>query len=254
MEWQAKGIIIGVRKHSERDVILEVMTDTRGRHLGLVRGGRSKRLQPVLQPGNELDLTWKARLSDHLGQFTLEPERLNAANYLSNGFSLHALQHLCSLVRLLPERQEHPSLFAAMHVLLEHLTSAHIAAPLLIHFELEVLRELGFGLDLERCAATGQQDDLGYVSPKSGRAVSRDAGRPYHDRLFALPPFLANGERQPGSEITFEDLKNGFRITEFFLSNRVLGPRNMAANLSRDTLFASLEKHYRQEFPWNFIA
>ncbi|NVK32857.1 MAG: DNA repair protein RecO [Rhodobacteraceae bacterium] len=254
MEWSAKGIVLSVRKHSERDVILEVMTDTRGRHLGLVRGGRSKRLQPFLQPGNELDLTWRARLIEHLGVFSLEPGKLNAADYLSNAFALHALQHICGLLRLLPERQEHPRLFSALNVLLEHLNEASIAAPLIIKFELETLRELGFGLDLESCAATGITHDLGYVSPKSGRAVSRDAGRPYHDKLFTLPPFLADGERQPGSEITFDDLKNGFLITSFFLNARVLEPRELEGTLSRENLLASLEKGYRAAFPWNFAS
>ncbi len=196
-------MVLTTRKHGENDVILETMTLDHGRHLGLVRGGRSRRHRPVLQPGNELTLTWKARLSDHLGQFHIEPETLRAGDLMTSSLGLAALQHLAFLLRLLPERHAYPRLFNALTVVLDHLEASDAAAALLVRFELEVLRDLGIGLDLSSCAATGSNEDLAYVSPKSARAVCREAGTPYHDRLLPLPGFLLEGQRQAGSELTW---------------------------------------------------
>jgi len=252
MEWTGEAIILGARRHGETDVILEVMTAGRGRHLGLVRGGRSRRRQPTLQPGNEVQVTWRARLADHLGVFTVDPIRSRAAGLMSSSLGLHGVQHLAGLLRLLPERDPHARLFDAFKVVLDHLDRFEIAGPLIIRFELELLNELGFGLDLTACAATGTRDDLAWVSPKSARAVSREAGEPYRDKLLALPPFLAEGQRQPGSEITYQDLLNGFRLTDFFLHRNVYEPRGLKTGDLRAGLIAALEKRYRAEFPWNF--
>ncbi|WP_417684299.1 DNA repair protein RecO [Roseibium sp.] len=253
MEWSAPGIVLGTRRHSEADVILEVMTAEHGRHLGLVRGGRSRRQQPVLQPGNEVQLTWRARLQDHLGMFTVELVKPRAAEMMASAVALNGVQHLAFLLRLVPERHANSRLFNALELVLEHLNQADIAAPLMVRFELELLQELGFGLDLTSCAATGRTDDLAYVSPKSSRAVSRDAGRPYHDKLLPLPSFLVEGQRQSGSEISFTDIAEGFRLTSYFLERHVLAPRAIAAKDNRSALVGALEKHYRLEQPWNFI-
>jgi DNA repair protein RecO (recombination protein O) len=252
MEWTGEAIILGARKHSEADVILEVMTADHGRHLGLVRGGRSRRQQPVLQPGNEVQVTWRARLSDHLGTFTVEPLKQRAAGLMTSALGLHGIQHLASLMRLLAERDPHPGLHDALKIVLNHIDRCEVAGPLLVRFELELLNELGFGLDLTTCAATGTTEDLAYVSPKSARAASREAGAPYHDKLLPLPPFLVEGQRQPGSEITWQDLADGFRLTAFFLDRNVYEPRGIKAGDLRDSLISALEKRYRAELPWNF--
>lgn len=244
-------MVLTTRKHGENDVILEAMTLEHGRHLGLVRGGRSKRHRPVLQPGNELSLIWKARLSDHLGQFQIEPETLRAGDLMTSALGLTGLQHLAFLVRLLPERHPYPKLYDALTIVLDHLETPDAAGALLVRFELELLRDLGIGLDLTSCAATGSREDLAYVSPKSARAVSREAGLPYHDRLLPLPAFLIDGQRQAGSELTWTDVCEGFELTSFFL-NRHLQERGAPDSGTRTQFLAALEKRYRVEFPWNF--
>ncbi|POF28985.1 DNA repair protein RecO [Roseibium marinum] len=251
MEWTGRGIVLTARKHGENDVILEVLTPDHGRHLGLVRGGRSKRLRPVLQPGNEVHLTWKARLSDHLGQFQIDPLNLRAGDLMNSSVGLTGVQHLAFLVRLLPERQSYSGLFNALSVVLDHLNAAETAGALIIRFELELLRELGIGLDLSSCAATGTREDLAYVSPKSARAVSRAAGLPYHEKLLPLPSFLLDGQRQAGSELTWSDITQGFDLTSFFL-NRHLQEREARDSGTRSQLLGALEKRYREDFPWNF--
>jgi DNA repair protein RecO (recombination protein O) len=251
LEWSGRGVVLTTRKHGENDVILEAMTLDHGRHLGLVRGGRSKRHRPVLQPGNELDLRWKARLSDHLGQFQIEPQTLRAGDLMTSAIGLTSLQHLAFLLRLLPERHPYPRLFNALSVLLSHLEEADAAGALLIRFELELLQDLGTGLDLTSCAATGTRDELAYVSPRSARAVSREAGLPYHDKLLPLPSFLLEGQRQAGSELTWLDITQGFELTSFFI-NRHLQERGSKDNGTREQLLNALEKRYRDEFPWNF--
>ena len=181
MEWHDEGIVLSARKHGETSAILEVMTRGHGRHLGLVRGGRSRRQQPVLQPGNRLSLTWRARLDEHLGTFLAEPLAFNAARLLDNACAVYGLLTLAAHLRLLPERDPHAALYETLAIVIEHLGDPRSAAELVARFELLVLEELGFGLDLTRCAATGSVDDLAYVSPKTGRAVSREAGKPWQD-------------------------------------------------------------------------
>ncbi|GGB56394.1 DNA repair protein RecO [Roseibium aquae] len=253
MEWTGSGIVLSARAHGERDAVLEVLSENHGRHLGLVRGGRSPRKRAELQPGNELALTWRARLSGHLGIFTTDAIALRAGDLMSSALGLHGVQHLAALMRKFPERDPLPALYTGLGIVLDHLTCPENAGPLLIRFELEVLRELGIGLDLSRCAATGTIDDLAYVSPKSARAVCREAGRPYHDKLLALPSFLVEGQRQPGTEIPFQDLVDGFALTGFFLQRHMDGAQDPPAALDlRTSILASLEKEYRQSFPWNF--
>jgi len=222
MEWRDRGIIIGTRRHGETSLILEVMTEQRGRHLGLVRGGRSRRQQPVLQPGNEVELTWRARLDEHLGTFHVEPLALAAARLMEQPSGIYGIQLLASHLRLLPERDRHSELFRAMEVVIEHLCEPEIAGPLMVRFELRLLEELGFGLDLSSCAGSGRRNDLVYVSPKSGRAVSRIAGDPWKDKLLALPAFLAG---QPSVVPNEADIANAFDLTSYFLRRHVYEPR-----------------------------
>ncbi|HSO48083.1 MAG TPA: DNA repair protein RecO [Rhizobiaceae bacterium] len=226
MEWRDEAIILGVRRHGEGSVILEIMTPTRGRHMGLVRGGRSSRMRALLQPGNSVDVTWRARLDEHLGNFAIEADRLRAAMLMETPLALNGLQLLAAHMRLLPERDPHASLYRAALVILDNLHEPEIAARLLIRFELAILDELGFGLDLSRCAATGQTQDLAYVSPKTGRAVSREAGAPWAAKLLEMPAFLAPvaPTDQPPLDV---QVRAGFSVSGHFLARHVWEPRGI---------------------------
>lgn len=231
MQWQGRAIILGVKRHGESSVIVEVMTPDRGRHLGMVRSGRSRTMQPVLQPGNEVEVTWRARLDEHLGEFRVEPLTLRAARLMETATAVYGVQAMGALLRLLPERDPHPHLFDALEVILDNLHNPADAGELFVRFELAVLNDLGFGLDLTECAATGTRADLAYVSPKSGRAVSRGAGEPWADRMFPLPAFLAIEHRRAAD---FDSLTEAFRLTAFFLHRHVYEPRGLEASAARE--------------------
>jgi len=239
MQWSDEGIVLGSRRHGEANAVLDLMTREHGRHLGMVRGGAGTRLRPVLQPGNRVDATWRARLEEHLGLYTVESLDARAASFLSVPHALYGITHLAALCRLLPERDPHPQIHAALEDLLDSLLDPRIAAPGIVRFELQMLAELGFGLDLARCAASGTAHDLIYVSPKSGRAVSRDAGEPWKDRLLRLPTFLATDDVSL-DEISHGDIADGFRLTGFFLLRYVLDPRGLALPDARDSLIAAV--------------
>jgi DNA repair protein RecO (recombination protein O) len=225
MEWTAEAIVIGTRRHGETSTILEVMAREKGRHLGLVRGGRSRRLRPVLQPGNTLRVTWRARLDEHLGAFAVEPLRERAAVLMDTAAATFGIQLAGAHLRLLPERDPHPRLFDALAVIVDALEDKATAAELMARFELLLLDELGVGLDLSRCAATGQESGLAYVSPKTGRAVSRDAGMAYDNRLLKLPAFFI--DRREGEPPSPADLEAGFRLTGYFLDRHIYEPRGL---------------------------
>jgi DNA repair protein RecO (recombination protein O) len=231
MQWQDEAIIIGVKRHGETSVVAEVMTRSRGRHLGLVRSGRSRTMQPVLQAGNRVEAVWRARLDEHLGEFKLEPLRLRAARLMEQATSVYGVQAMGALLRLLPERDPHPHLYEALDVILETMDDPADAGELFIRFELAILNDLGYGLDLTECAATGSRKDLQYVSPKSGRAVCREAGAPYADRMLALPAFLCEGAKAAANP---ESMAEAFRLTGFFLHRHVYEPRGITENAARD--------------------
>ncbi|OQM73537.1 DNA repair protein RecO [Manganibacter manganicus] len=241
MEWRDEGIILGTRRHGETSVILETMTRAHGRHLGLVRGGRSRRQQPVLQPGNRVDLVWHARLDEHLGTFQVEALEMNAARLMDSAAAIHGLQLAAAHLRLLPERDAHEGLYETLGIILSHLDDIDAAGELMARFELFVLDELGFGLDLSQCAATGGRTDLVYVSPKSGRAVSRDAGAPWHERMLALPAFLHGGV---GLRADPAALADAFRLTGFFLARHVYEPRGMEEPGARAGFLVALRRHH----------
>lgn len=224
MQWTDEGIVLGVKRHGEGSVILELMTREHGRHLGLVRGGAGSRLRPILQPGNRVAATWRARLDEHLGNYTVEGLELAAASFLAVAQAVYGVTHLGALCRLLPERDPHPQLYEALDEVLAGIIDARLAGPHVVRFELQLLSELGFGLDLGECAATGTTIELIYVSPKSGRAVSRAAGQPWQDKLLRLPGFL--GET-PAVEPSAADVTDGFAMTGFFLSRHVFEPRGL---------------------------
>ncbi|WP_431014705.1 DNA repair protein RecO [Bradyrhizobium pachyrhizi] len=233
MEWTDEGIVLGVRRHGESSAIVELLTREHGRHLGLVRGGASSRMRPLLQPGNSVTAVWRARLDEHLGMYALEGTRLRAATLLGSSHAVFGVTHLAALARLLPERDPHEDIYWMLQGTLDDFEDAGVAAVHLIRFELAMLTELGFGLDLENCAASGETTDLIYVSPKSGGAVSRAAGEPWRDRLLPLPAFLREGEGGANSW-SDQDLLDGFQITGLFLLRHVLEPRGQGHSDARD--------------------
>jgi DNA repair protein RecO (recombination protein O) len=235
MEWRDEGVIVGVRSHGETSAIAEILTAEHGRCLGMVRGGRSRHMRPVLQPGNLVMVTWRARLEEHMGMFALEPLALKAGFILAYPFRLAGLSTLMALAQMLPEREPHPKLYNAAHVVLSSIEDDAVWPALLVRWEMGLLDELGFGLDLAKCASTGSVEDLRYVSPKTGRAVSGEAGLPYHDRLFALPGFL-RGE----GGIAVGDVLAGLKLTGYFLERHVFGPRAIAMPKARAWLTDSL--------------
>ena len=237
MEWSDEGMILSVRPHGETGAVLELFTRQNGRHLGLVHGGRSRRLRPILQIGNHVEASWKARIADNLGHFALELRKSYAGLVLDDAAALAALASIAALARLLPERDPHPNLFELTLFVLGYLEEREVWPALLVRWELALLEELGFGLDLTSCAASGATTELTYVSPKSGRAVSTAAGEPYKERLLALPHFLLG--RAPEG-VSAADVAAGLALTEHFLLARVLRPRDLAMPDARNRLLSYL--------------
>jgi DNA repair protein RecO (recombination protein O) len=241
MEWTDDGIVLGVRRHGESSAIVELLTREHGRHLGLVRGGAGTRMRPLLQPGNSVRAVWRARLDEHLGTYAIEGTRLRAASLLASSHAAYGVTHLAALARLLPERDPHEDIYEMLERALDDFDDAGEAAVHLVRFELAMLGELGFGLDLDNCAATGETTDLVYVSPKSGGAVSRTAGEPWRDRLLRLPPFLQRDEGRANA-CSNQDLLDGFRLTGLFLLRHVLEPRGQGHSDAREGFINAVVK------------
>ena len=239
MEWTDEGIILGVRRHGEGSVIAELLTRDHGRHLGLVRGGTSARMRPVLQPGNSVRAVWRARLDEHLGNYMLEGLTLRAAAIFTAAHAVYGVTHLASLARLLPERDPHEDIYEMLEAALGDFDDARHAAVQLARFEMAMLTELGFGLDLSACAATGTTEDLIYVSPKSGIAVSRGAGEPWRDKLLRLPAFLRDVTDDAGP-LNDDDLRDAFALTGTFLLRHVLEPRGQMHSDARAGFIAAV--------------
>jgi len=237
MEWRDEGVVIGVRRHGESSALVEAMTRAHGRHLGLVRGARSARLQGALQPGNSLNLVWRARLDEQLGAYAIEPLTLRAGRIIASGLALAGVGYLGALLRLLPERDPHEALFAALEIIADHLDQGDVAPALVARFEIRVLAECGYRLDLEECAATGSREELIYVSPKSGRAVSAAAGAPWRDKLLPLPRFLRAGA--PAGALASGELADAFRLTGFFLERDLFAPRGLPMPDARRAFLAA---------------
>ena len=222
MNWSDEAIILSVRPHGETSAVVELLTREHGRHLGLVHGGRSRKARPVLQTGNHVDVKWTARLQEHLGTVTVEPRRAYGAEAMEDAAALTGLLSLTALARFVPERDPHPGLFEITLFVLGFLDDASVWPALMIRWEMALLDDLGFGLDLTECASSGVKEELIYVSPRSGRAVSRSAGEPYKARLLALPNFLKPGAK---GDVTAADLAAGFALTAHFIDARILQPR-----------------------------
>jgi DNA repair protein RecO (recombination protein O) len=236
MQWTDEAIVLGVKRHGETSVILELMTAERGRHLGLVRGGAGTRLRGVLQPGNSLRATWRARLDDHLGNYAVEGLNLRAAGFLSAAHAVYGVTLLAALCRLLAEREPHARIYAALEGILGSIDEPFGAAVAISRFELDLLAELGFGLDLSSCAASGVTGDLIYVSPRSARAVSRDAGEAYRDKLLRLPAFL----RDDSAAADAADLAAAFALTGFFLDRHAFAARGLPMPSERARFIAAV--------------
>ncbi len=238
MEWQDEGIALSVRPHGETDAIVSALTFEHGRHLGLVKGGIGRRARPSLQPGNRLELAWKARLADHLGNFTVQPMQLFGARLLDDLLRLAGLAAATGLLdEALAEREPHPRLYAGLLKLLEAMLDDPRWLEIQVRFELLLLQELGFALDLERCAVTGAQQDLAYVSPRTGRAVSRQGAGDLADRLLPLPAFLL-----ADVPATFSQVLAGLRLSGHFLARQALAPADKPLPAMRERLITLVQQ------------
>ena len=217
MDWQDEGTILSARPHGESAAIIEAFTARHGRHAGVVRGGASRKLAATLQPGSRVALAWRARLEDHIGAFTVEPLQ-SRAGVLGDRLALLGLNAVTALLLFaLPEREPHPALHAGSEALFDALAGQTPHWPLAyLRWELGLLEELGYGLDLGRCALTGTREDLAFVSPKSGRAVSRGAAGDWAARLLPLPSCLLG---QGGADA--DEIAQGLVTTGYFLEHRL---------------------------------
>jgi DNA repair protein RecO (recombination protein O) len=231
MDWIDTGIVLSTRRHGESYAIVTLLTENHGRHAGLIR--TSKKTAALLQIGTYVRAEWRGRLSEHLGFWSFESLKITCAGLLERPQALLALSAGCSLLDLvLPEREAHPNLYHEFLHLLEMLEKPQWWSAYII-FEICMLRELGFGLDLSRCAATGKTENLAYVSPRTGRAVSLEGGKDYAHKLLSLPRFIAD----PQSEVTLQDFKKGLALTGYFFDRHVLLPFQRKMPLARVRLY-----------------
>lgn len=237
MDFVSEAIVLQARKHGETSAIMENFTREMGRHNALVRGGAGRRMRPLLQPGNIVEVEWRGRLEEHLGYYTVEIVDALAGLFMEDRLSLAALNAMAALLReMLPEKQPLPDLYDVTKIVLERLDDPQVWPALYVRWESLLLQALGYGLDLSACAATGQTDDLTHVSPRSGRAVCAEAAQPYLDKLFALPPFL-RGE----PVATAHDIADGLRLTGHFLETRVQWERNRTLPDARRVMIERLQ-------------
>jgi DNA repair protein RecO (recombination protein O) len=232
MEWQDTGFVLAARRHGESALIVDLLTREHGRHAGLVRGGQSPKARAMLQPGNEVAAAWRGRLNEHLGTIGCELVRAHAARFLDDPGRLAGLTSAAALVgAALPEREPHEDVFASFAQLIEAFDSAVDWPAQYVRWEQNLLGALGFGLDLRHCAVSGATAGLSYVSPRTGRAVSRAAGLPHHDKLLLLPEFLWRDT--PANEA---ELVLGMTLTGHFLAHHVFAPQGRPLPVARTRL------------------
>lgn len=238
MDWSDDAIVLSARPHGESGLVVSLLTREHGRHAGFVPGGISRRARPVWQSGNLVEVAWRARLSEQLGNYTGELRQAYAAQVLDNAVELSGLAAACAVIdAALPEREPHPPMFDGFRAFLGVLGHPGWAA-IYVRLELGLLQELGFGLDLEKCAATGATEGLAYVSPRTGRAVSRAAAGPYKEKLLPLPGFLSTG----GLPDDDEALRQGLDLTGYFLERHVFWPQNKPLPPARSRFMESLQR------------
>lgn len=238
MEWRDEALVLSARPLGENSKIVEVLTQHHGRAAGMVRGARGKATRALIQPGNRVAAHWRARLHDQLGTLSLELVQARAGRVMENAWGAFGLNSAAALLGFLAERDPHPRLYAAANAMIDAFALPAAAAEAGVRFELILLEEFGFGLDLSQCAGTGATDDLIYVSPRSGRAVSRSVGAPYAARLFTLPAFLVDAAA-PVDAVAAAD---GFRITGHFLATHVAGAANRPLPAARERFVRAVVK------------
>ncbi len=238
MEFTDEGVLLRARAHGEAHAVADIFTASHGRWAGLVYGGQGRKMQPVLQPGNDVRVTWRGRGGDSLGHFSLELTKPRAGALMQERLSLAGLSAVTAVaLACAPEREPLRPVYAAMDVVLEALGDAELWPALMARWELGLLAELGFGLSLDRCAATGAREDLVYVSPKSAHAVCAEAGEPYKDKLLPLPGFL----RGEAGAATRAEAIAGLRTTGYFIETRILHPSGVELPEARRRALALLE-------------
>jgi DNA repair protein RecO (recombination protein O) len=243
MQWIDDGIVLTRQRHGEHAAVVSLLTREHGRHAGLVRGAMGPRLRGVIEPGNEVSAEWRARLSEHLGQYRLELKTAHAATAFGAPLRLLALISAAALTeRTLAEHEPHPTLFAAFQALLQALDMSAEWPAVYARFELGLLAELGYGLDLEACAVSGATEGLAYVSPRTGRAVALGHAGGYEDRLLPLPAFLAESGGAPAANDPLIDIRNGLRLTGHFLEQRVFAPHERKMPVARERLIEGLAR------------
>lgn len=242
MEWRDEALILSARPFGENSKIVEVLAKGEGRAAGMVRGARSKTMRALLQPGNRVQATWRGRQDDQLGTLALEMVEARAGRAMETAYGAFGLGAVASLLAFLPERDPQPRLYAAADALIAAFVDAPAAGEVGVRFELILLEEFGFGLDLTECAATGARDDLAFVSPRTGRAVSRAAGTPWRDRLLPLPGFLAGT-----MEADADGVAAGFRLTGYFIGTHIAGAVNRRIPEPRERFVQSVVKAMARE-------
>lgn len=250
MDWNDKGVMLSARKYGEGSSIIQVFTERHGRQSGLIHGGSGRKLRGVLQPGNQVEVVWRARLLEHLGTFTVEAVYAGSSKVLDNSERLAGLSAACATAEVvLPERLPHPRAYAGMIVLLEKIEASYAWPLIYVRWELGLLSELGFGLDLSTCARTGSVTGLEYVSPRTGRAVSRVGAGEYRDRLLKLPAFLL-GSTIEDEEFLMSSSKNlytavldGLSLTGYFLERYVLMDSGKILPPARRRLVERFHRH-----------
>ena len=240
MEWSDTGIVLSARRHGENAAVVSLLTEHHGRHAGLVHGARGRRARGLYEAGNTLTARWQARLAEHLGRYACELVRARASLLLDDPPRLAALAAVCALTEAtLPERHPYPQIYADTGRLLDTLEADERWAEAVVRWELALLAELGFGLDLSHCAATGTDDDLAYVSPRSGRAVSREAAAPYADKLLPLPLFLTRPDDTAAAATA--DVVAGLRLTGWFFEKHVFAGQGGRMPAARERFIDRLQ-------------
>ncbi|MBJ27141.1 MAG: DNA repair protein RecO [Alphaproteobacteria bacterium] len=236
MEWIDEGIIVSSRHHGESSSVICLFTKEHGRHAGLVRGARNKNNSGIYQLGNGVTARWRARLTEHLGIFNCEMTDARAARLIEDNLRLEGLLSICSLIEIaLPERHPYPELYSRTISFLDDFEDSASWIQNLIMWELKLLADLGFGLDLSVCALTGEKENLAYVSPRTGRAVTFAAGEPYREKLLSLPKFTID-QSSEGKISTKGDISAGLKLTEWFISRHLLSVRKTKMPAARNRL------------------
>lgn len=245
MQWSDDAILLSVSKYGERGGVVGILCREQGIYRSISKNAYTKSQRGLFQPGNLVNIEWKARLSEHMGSITTELLQPIAPLLLDDPVALNALNSLCGLLlKTIHEREPHPALYDKSEALLQHMAAGNIWLPYYVKWEISLLRELGFGLDLSQCASTGEKTNLHYVSPKSGRAVCAHAAEPYKDRLLRLPAFLISDVA--AEAISDADLRDGLKLTGYFLRNWIADPHRLAFPQAREQLFDRLEKRAQE--------